>query len=78
VIKSPGRAIPDAGERARAFEKMVAEAYERGKAIATATLFEIDDVIDPAQTRTWVTAGLCAVPDKTGQRASGAKWVDAW
>lgn len=71
-------AIPDAGERARVFEKMVAEAYERGKAIATATLFEIDDVIDPAQTRTWVSAGLRSLPDETGQSSSRAKWVDAW
>jgi hypothetical protein len=30
------------------FEMMVARAYERGGALNTATHFEIDDVIDPA------------------------------
>jgi acetyl/propionyl-CoA carboxylase alpha subunit len=44
-------AIEDPAERKEAYEKMVDEAYERGKAISTASLFEIDDVIDPADTR---------------------------
>ena len=40
---------------------MVAEAYERGKALSTATLFEIDDVIDPAirARGSWRDCGRC-------------------
>ena len=35
-------------ERKEAYEKIVAGMYERGKALNTASLFELDDVIDPA------------------------------
>ena len=33
---------------------MVARMYEHGKALNTASHFEIDDVIDPADTRRWI------------------------
>ena len=52
-------AIEDpAGRRAR-YEELVAEQYARGKAVSTAMAFEIDDVIDPADTRA-VLAGVLA------------------
>ena len=37
--------------------------YEIGKALSVASLFEIDDVIDPADTRRWLTAVLDAAGD---------------
>jgi acetyl-CoA carboxylase carboxyltransferase component len=48
-------AIEDPAERERAYEAMVAAAYERGRGISMASYFEIDDVIDPADTRRWVS-----------------------
>ena len=52
-------AIEDpAGRRAR-YGELVAEQYARGKAVSTAMAFEIDDVIDPADTRA-VLAGVLA------------------
>ena len=45
-------AIEDPDERERTFQQMVAASYERGKALNTASHFEIDDVIDPAETQT--------------------------
>jgi acetyl-CoA carboxylase carboxyltransferase component len=48
-------AIEDPSERERAYEAMVATAYERGRGISMASYFEIDDVIDPADTRRWIT-----------------------
>jgi len=51
-------AIDDPEERNALFEKMVAELYERGKGISMATSLEIDDVIDPMETRTWILNGL--------------------
>ena len=36
----------------RRYEELVAEQYTRGKALSAAMAFEIDDVIDPADTRT--------------------------
>ncbi len=47
-------AIEDPDERQRAFEATVAAAYDRGKGISMAEYFEIDDVIDPADTRRWI------------------------
>jgi acetyl-CoA carboxylase carboxyltransferase component len=48
-------AIEDPAERERTYESMVATAYERGRGISMASYFEIDDVIDPVDTRRWVS-----------------------
>ena len=55
-------AIDDEAERAKAFDDLVARAYEVGKGVSVATYFEIDDVIDPADTRRWLTSLLAAAP----------------
>jgi acetyl-CoA carboxylase carboxyltransferase component len=47
-------ALEDADERRALYDEMVARMYEHGKALSTATLFEIDDVIDPADSRRWI------------------------
>ncbi|MFI5285192.1 MAG: hypothetical protein ACHQ4F_02620 [Candidatus Dormibacteria bacterium] len=56
---------------------MVADAYEQGTALNTATYFEIDDVVDPAETRALVAAVILrcdmASPDPAKRR-----YVDAW
>jgi acetyl/propionyl-CoA carboxylase alpha subunit/acetyl-CoA carboxylase carboxyltransferase component len=52
-------AIGDPGARQARYEELVAEQYARGKAVSTAMAFEIDDVIDPADTRA-VLAGVLA------------------
>jgi acetyl-CoA carboxylase carboxyltransferase component len=44
-------AITDPAKREQRYEQLVASYYERGKALSTAAAFEIDDVIDPADTR---------------------------
>jgi len=51
-------AIADPAERERRFAERVAQLYERGKALNAASLFEIDDVIDPADTRFVIAAAL--------------------
>jgi acetyl-CoA carboxylase carboxyltransferase component len=57
---------------------MVAAAYERGEALSAATLFEIDDVIDPAETRSWVMAGLRSLPPATLRTKKKRPCVDTW
>jgi acetyl/propionyl-CoA carboxylase alpha subunit len=71
-------AITDAAQRKARFDEMVAEAYERGKALSTATLFEIDDVIDPADTRSWIMAGLRSLPPVTPRTGKKRACVDTW
>ncbi len=51
-------AIADPAERERRFAERVAQLYERGKALNAASLFEIDDVLDPADTRSVIAAAL--------------------
>ena len=58
---------PEASEAL--FKKMVAQSYARGKAINMAAYLEIDDVIDPADTRRWIMRGLKSLPPRaSGQR----------
>ena len=50
--------IDDPAEREVAFQGMVDRMYEHGKALSVATHFEIDDVIDPADSRRWLSSVL--------------------
>jgi acetyl-CoA carboxylase carboxyltransferase component len=56
-------AVGDDAERDVLFREMVDRLYEHGKAVSVATHFEIDDVIDPADTRRWITTLFDAAPD---------------
>ena len=70
-------AIADPVEREEAFQKMVDRMYEHGKALSVATHFEIDDVIDPAESRTWISAILDSilVLPRSGKKRSN---IDTW
>jgi acetyl-CoA carboxylase carboxyltransferase component len=56
------------------FNEMVGRMYEHGKAVSVATHFEIDDVIDPADTRRWIATLLDAAPPARGDRPN----IDTW
>ena len=74
-------AVADEAEREALFERMVAAAYEHGKALNTATLFEIDDVIDPADSRRWITTLLTAPAGPAGATPAAATTrphIDTW
>jgi len=43
-----------------------------------ATHFEIDDVIDPAESRRWVTSLLCSVPPPGPRTQKKRPCVDTW
>ncbi|MCV7332012.1 ATP-grasp domain-containing protein [Mycobacterium cookii] len=47
-------AVTDPVERQNLFDKLVEAAYQHGKALTSATTFELDDVIDPADSRAWI------------------------
>jgi acetyl-CoA carboxylase carboxyltransferase component len=72
-------AIEDERERERVFEQLVAAAYERGEGVNMAAYGEIDDVIDPADSRRWIAT---LFDESTGEwwRRAGKKRpnVDAW
>ena len=71
-------AIEDPAERMVHYEEMVAAMYEQGKALNTATVFEIDDVIDPADTRRWIVEGLRACPPPEPRTGKKRPCIDTW
>lgn len=67
-------AVADPGEREALFQEMVDRLYDHGKAVSVASHFEIDDVIDPADTRDWLVSLLAAAPATSANRPH----VDTW
>lgn len=72
------QAIDDPQQQNALFEQMVAEMYERGKAVNNATFFEFDDVIDPADTRTWIMAGLQSTLSAPPRQGKKRPCIDTW
>ena len=72
------QAIEDPEQRKAEYERIVAGLYEHGKALNSASLFEIDEVIDPADTRRWIAAALrSAAPPKPRTHKKRPN-VDTW
>jgi acetyl/propionyl-CoA carboxylase alpha subunit/acetyl-CoA carboxylase carboxyltransferase component len=71
-------AVEEPAARQRLFEEMVARMYEHGKAVNYATYFEIDDVIDPADSRRWIMTALRSVPSPAARRRKKRPCVDTW
>ncbi|HEX7167281.1 MAG TPA: carboxyl transferase domain-containing protein [Acidimicrobiales bacterium] len=71
-------AIDDPGERERTFEEMVDRMYEHGKALNASTYFEFDDVIDPADSRRWITSALAAAPPPPPRAGKKRPMIDTW
>jgi acetyl-CoA carboxylase carboxyltransferase component len=70
-------AIEDPEERERAFRAMVDRMYEHGNAINMASHLEIDDVIDPADSRRWITTMLESAP-VSPRRGKKRPNIDTW
>lgn len=71
-------AINDPHERQAKFEEMVNASYERGKAINMASFLEIDDVIDPKETRRWLLRGLHSLPASLTNTNERHRFIDTW
>jgi acetyl/propionyl-CoA carboxylase alpha subunit/acetyl-CoA carboxylase carboxyltransferase component len=71
-------AISDPEERETYYRNKVAELYANGKAVSIASVFEIDNVIDPAETRRWIMAGLRTVPKPPARTAKKRPCIDTW
>ena len=76
-FKKELEAIEDPQEREALYNKLVAELYERGKAINMASYLEVDAVIDPADTRKWIMQGLTSIPGEC-PKGTGHDFVDPW
>jgi acetyl/propionyl-CoA carboxylase alpha subunit/acetyl-CoA carboxylase carboxyltransferase component len=71
-------AVTDPQARKALYDQKVAELYAQGKALNVATYFEIDEVIDPADTRRWIMAGLRSAPPVPARTGKKHAWIDTW
>jgi acetyl-CoA carboxylase carboxyltransferase component len=71
-------AIDDPAQRDALFDEKVAQLYEQGKAVNTATYYEIDDVIDPADSRRWITMALESAPPPEPRTGKKRPCIDTW
>ena len=62
-------------ERDALYQKLVAQQYENGQATNMAATLEIDAVIDPAETRTWLVRGLASAAQR---ERTASVFVDTW
>jgi acetyl-CoA carboxylase carboxyltransferase component len=69
-------ADPDA--RRELEERLIAAAYRNGKALNAATHFEIDDVVDPADTRALILSVLASAPPPPARTGKKRPCVDTW
>ena len=60
------------------FRAMVAKHYETGKATNVASVLEIDQVIDPVETRRWIIRGLSSHPAPRLRESRKRPFVDTW
>lgn len=71
-------AIADDAEREATFDAMVEAAHEHGKALNMAAHLEIDDVIDPAETRDRVLAAFASAPPPASRPGRKRPGIDPW
>ena len=70
-------AITDDTEREERVQQLTTAAHEHAKALNAATLFELDDVIDPAESRHRIASTLAAARSAE-PAAIGRRFVDTW
>ncbi|WP_308282739.1 carboxyl transferase domain-containing protein [Pseudonocardia nigra] len=71
-------AIADPQARERRYDELLEQMYERGSALNTAMALEVDDVIDPADTRDVLLASLPSVPREGWTNPRLRPTLDAW
>lgn len=77
-FKKELEAITDPTEQKALFDKMVAKSYQRGKAINMASTLEIDEVIDPADSRQWIIRGLKSAQPVQARHGKKLRYIDTW
>ena len=60
------------------YDRLVTEAYERGKAVSMAASLEIDAVIDPADTRDWILRGVESTRSPGARHGKRRPMIDTW
>lgn len=70
-------AVTDPGAREELLARLIAQAYEQSTALNVASVFELDDVIDPADTRRWILTAIRGHQPRPGP-PKRRPFVDPW
>jgi acetyl/propionyl-CoA carboxylase alpha subunit/acetyl-CoA carboxylase carboxyltransferase component len=68
-------AVTDPFEKQKLYDDLLGRMYDQGKAVAYSLATEIDAVIDPAETRSWITNARNVAPPPARQ---GRPFIDTW
>ncbi|MAJ61066.1 MAG: carbamoyl-phosphate synthase large subunit [bacterium TMED88] len=68
----------DPEKRQALYQEMVDRMYEHGKAVNMASHLEIDEVIDPADSRHWILRALKSAPPTPPRTGKKRPCVDTW
>ena len=71
-------AAKNSKEKKALFDSLVTMAYNHGKAINMASFLEIDDVIDPKDTRRWIMRGVRSLPPVAPRTGKKRPNIDTW
>ncbi len=71
-------AIEDSDEREKTYQSLVNRMYEIGKGVSMADHFEIDDVIDPMESRRWIASALKATSPVRARSGKKRPMIDTW
>ncbi len=71
-------AVEDPVAREALFDDMVERAYQHGKALNVASAFEIDDVIDPVDSRRRIVEALRSAPPPPARTGKKRNCIDTW
>lgn len=71
-------AIENPDEQKALFDRLVGKAYELGKATSMASSLELDEVIDPADTRQSILRGLKSSAPAVKREGKKLQFVDTW
>ena len=67
-------AVADPTERRALEQRLLDDLYERGRAVNAAAVVELDDVIDPVDTRRWILTATAG----TASTGRPARYIDTW
>ena len=71
-------AVADPKKRQALFEQLVAQMHASGRALSVATHCEIDNVIDPADSRAWISSAMASHPERAPMSGKTRPFVEPW
>ena len=78
AVRTPAGIEADDAEREQRVRDLTAAAEQNARALNAATLFELDDVIDPAESRRWITTMLASAPPPPPRAGKKRPCIDPW